>query len=66
MDMVGVQVHGVGLHGVSASTTSSVVLDPGSWSLDNFGEQLIATIKDSKNICLESSFIKSFRAESSP
>ena len=32
----------------SASTTSSVVLDPGSWSLDNFGEQLIATIKDSK------------------
>ena len=32
----------------SASTTSSVILDPGSWSLDNFGEQLIATIKDGK------------------
>lgn len=32
----------------SGSTTSSVVLDPGSWSLDNFGEQLIATIKDGK------------------
>ena len=32
----------------SGSTTSSVVLDPGTWSLDNFGEQLIATIKDGK------------------
>ena len=32
----------------SGSTTSSVVLDPGSWSLDNFGAQLIATVKDSK------------------
>ena len=32
----------------SGTTTSSLVLDPGSWSLDNFGEQLIATIKDGK------------------
>ena len=32
----------------SGTTSSSVVLDPGSWSLDNFGEQLIATVKDSK------------------
>ena len=32
----------------SATTSSSVVLDPGSWSLDNFGEQLIATVKDGK------------------
>ena len=32
----------------SGSTTSSVVLDPGSWSLDNFGQQLIATVKDGK------------------
>ena len=32
----------------SGSTTSSVILDPGSWSLDNFGAQLIATIKDGK------------------
>ena len=32
----------------SGSTTSSVVLDPGSWSLDNFGAQLVATVKDSK------------------
>jgi hypothetical protein len=32
----------------SATTSSTVVLDPGSWSLDNFGEQLIATIKDGK------------------
>jgi len=30
------------------STSSSVILDPGNWSLDNFGQQLIATIKDSK------------------
>lgn len=30
------------------STSSQVILDPGSWSLDNFGEQLIATIKDGK------------------
>ena len=32
----------------SASLSSSVILDPGTWSLDNFGEQLIATVKDSK------------------
>jgi len=32
----------------AGSTSSSVILDPGSWSLDNFGQQLIATIKDSK------------------
>jgi hypothetical protein len=30
------------------STSSSVILDPGNWSLDNFGQQLIATIKNSK------------------
>jgi len=32
----------------SGTTSSSIILDPGSWSLDNFGEQLIATIKDGK------------------
>jgi len=32
----------------SATTSSTVILDPGSWSLDNWGEQLIATIKDGK------------------
>ena len=32
----------------SGSTTSSVILDPGTWSLDNFGAQLIATVKDGK------------------
>ena len=32
----------------SGTTSSSVILDPGSWSLDNFGQQLIATIKDGK------------------
>jgi len=30
----------------AGSTTSSVILEPGSWSLDNFGEILIATIKN--------------------
>jgi len=32
----------------SASTTSTVVLDPGSWSLDHFGQILIATVKNGK------------------
>jgi hypothetical protein len=32
----------------SASTTSSVILDPGSWSLDHFGQILIATVKNGK------------------
>jgi len=32
----------------SATTSSTVILDPGTWSLDNFGEQLIATVKDGK------------------
>ncbi len=27
-------------------STSSVVLDPGNWSLDNFGQVLVATIRD--------------------
>jgi len=30
------------------TTSSQVILDPGSWSLDNFGQQLIATVKDGK------------------
>ncbi len=30
----------------TARSSSEVVLDPGSWSLDNFGELLIATIKN--------------------
>ena len=32
----------------SGTTSSTVILDPGSWSLDNFGQQLVATIKDGK------------------
>ena len=32
----------------SGTTSSTVILDPGSWSLQNFGEQLIATVKDGK------------------
>ena len=31
-----------------ASTTTSVLLDPASWSLDHFGQKLIATIKNGK------------------
>jgi len=43
----GTETWGAGGWG-SESSTSSVILDPGSWSLDNFGEQLVATIKDGK------------------
>jgi hypothetical protein len=32
----------------SGTTSSTVILDPGTWSLDNFGQQLIATVKDGK------------------
>jgi len=32
----------------TASTTSNVVLDPGLWSLDNFGQILVATINNGK------------------
>tara|TARA_R110002020_G_scaffold3405_4_gene15238 strand:- start:3587 stop:5527 length:1941 start_codon:yes stop_codon:yes gene_type:complete len=32
----------------TASSTSNVVLDPGIWSLDNFGQILIATINNNK------------------
>ena len=32
----------------TASTTSNVILDPGIWSLDNFGQILIATINNDK------------------
>lgn len=41
---------GTGLYGAgtwgTARTTSQVILDPGMWSLDNYGELLIATIKN--------------------
>ena len=32
----------------TASGTSSVILEPANWSLDNFGQQLIATAKNGK------------------
>ena len=32
----------------TARSSSSVVLDPGNWSLDNFGEVLVATIHNGK------------------
>jgi hypothetical protein len=34
-------------------STSTVTLDPGNWSLDNFGQVLVATIFQWKNIYLE-------------
>jgi hypothetical protein len=41
---------GTGLYGASTwgtpRTTSNAILDPASWSLDNYGELLIATIKN--------------------
>jgi len=32
-----------------ASLSSTVIIEPGSWSLDNFGQQLIATVKNGKS-----------------
>jgi len=32
----------------TARTTSNVILDPGNWSLDNFGEVLVATVFNGK------------------
>ena len=32
----------------TARTVSNVILDPGNWSLDNFGEVLVATVFDGK------------------
>jgi hypothetical protein len=34
----------------TARTVSDVVLDPGNWSLDNFGQILIATIRDGRTL----------------
>jgi hypothetical protein len=43
----GTDTWGAGAWG-EASSTSTVVLDPGSWSLDHFGQILIATVKNGK------------------
>ena len=32
----------------SSSGTSSVILEPANWTLDNFGQQLVATVKNGK------------------
>ncbi len=45
--MVGVLLWGSSTWGTE-SATSNVVLDPGNWSLDNFGEVLVATIFNGK------------------
>ena len=32
----------------SASTASNLIIDPASWSIDNFGQVMIATVKNGK------------------
>ena len=48
MVMVGVLLDGAMVTGVKHATASDVTLEPGLWSLDNFGEVLIATIANGK------------------
>ena len=45
----------------SAVQASTVTLEPGLWSLSNFGEVLVATIANGKNIYLECRSCKSNR-----
>ena len=57
---------GTGLYGASTwgtpRTTSQAVLDPGTWSLDNFGELLIATIKNGQTFSWDPNSGVSIRA----
>ena len=46
--MVGVLLLGNTSTWGTERATSSVVLDPGNWSLDNYGQVLVATIRDGK------------------
>ena len=46
--MVGVHLHGELSTWGTARATSDVTLDPGNWSLDNFGQVLVATIFNGK------------------
>ena len=46
--MVGVHLRGEHQLGGTARATSDVTLDPGNWSLDNFGQVLVATIFNGK------------------
>ena len=46
--MDGVHIYGATGTWGTARTVSNVTLDPGNWSLDNFGEVLVATIFDGK------------------
>ena len=48
MVMVGVQILGLRVSGEKPHCIYKRKYDPGSWSLDNFGQQLIATIKNGK------------------
>jgi hypothetical protein len=40
-------------------STSSVTLDPGNWSLDNYGQVLVATIFDGRTFTWNAGAVKS-------
>jgi hypothetical protein len=42
----------------TARTVSDVVLDPGNWSLDNFGQILIATITDGRTFTWDAGAVR--------
>jgi hypothetical protein len=47
--MVGVQVDGDSLLGEQQEQVSNTNIDPGFWSLDNFGQNLIATVHNGRS-----------------
>ena len=47
-DLVGVHQHGEHQLGAQLELQVTVTLDPGNWSLDNFGQVLVATIFNGK------------------
>jgi hypothetical protein len=46
--MVGARTLGVQVVGAMHQALLTVILDPGSWSLDHFGQILVATVKNGK------------------
>ena len=46
--MVGELIYGTILRGAQNELPVHVILDPGNWSLDNFGQVLVATIFNGK------------------
>ncbi len=45
----------------TARTASGVILDPGNWSLDSFGEVLVATIHNGKTFTWDAGGFESYR-----